>query len=210
MYYGPLYGKILLSDTLTIDSAKVSQVGLNSDNKKKERKMDYTYTYGTSAAGDSAVTALLAFLAAYLVIIIIYAVVAYIFTSLGLYTMAKNKNIDNAWLAWIPIANNYLLGKIMNDRFAIGSKIIPNAAIVLLIVPIAGILLSMIPMIGWIFTIVAAVLIYIALYRLYKLYDPKHAVLFLVLSIIFAVTQPFFIFAIRNKEPHEYLEDTLS
>lgn len=34
----------------------------------------------------------------------------YIFTGLGLYTIAKRRGIHNPWLAWIPFANTWLLG----------------------------------------------------------------------------------------------------
>lgn len=34
----------------------------------------------------------------------------YIFTGLGLYTIAKRRGIHNPWLAWIPFANSWLLG----------------------------------------------------------------------------------------------------
>lgn len=48
--------------------------------------------------------------------------------------------------------------------------------------------------------IVKAVFTFIALYDLYTSCDPRNNVLFLVLSILFSVTQPFFVFACRNKD----------
>lgn len=41
---------------------------------------------------------------------------------------------------------------------------------------------------------------YIALYRIYKSCDPKNTTLFLVLSILFNITMPFFLFACRKKD----------
>ena len=40
----------------------------------------------------------------------------YIFTGLGLYTIAKRRGIHNPWLAWVPFANMWLLGCI-SDHF---------------------------------------------------------------------------------------------
>ena len=40
----------------------------------------------------------------------------YIFTALALYTIAKRRGIHNPWLAWVPIANMWLLGCIA-DHF---------------------------------------------------------------------------------------------
>ena len=44
------------------------------------------------------------------------------------------------------------------------------------------------------------VVYYMALYDLYKSLDPSNCVLFLVLSIVFRVTEPFFLFFNRNKD----------
>ena len=52
-----------------------------------------------------------------------------------------------------------------------------------------------------IITIVYCVFFYIAVYKIYKCFVPKNAVLFLVLSIVFSVTMPFIFFFIRKKEP---------
>ena len=42
--------------------------------------------------------------------------------------------------------------------------------------------------------------IFISLYDLYVSCDPENATMFLVLSIVFSITMPFFVFACRNKE----------
>lgn len=48
--------------------------------------------------------------------------------------------------------------------------------------------------------IVYAVFLYIALHKVYKSCDPKNATMFLVLSIVIGVTQPFFVFFSRKKD----------
>ena len=45
-----------------------------------------------------------------------------------------------------------------------------------------------------------AVVYYMALYDIFKSLDPSNCVLFLVLSIVFSVTEPFFLFFNRNKD----------
>ncbi|MGM9589447.1 MAG: hypothetical protein ACI3V0_04660 [Faecousia sp.] len=59
---------------------------------------------------------------------------------------------------------------------------------VLLAVPLAGL------------AVAAAVVRFIALYDVYKSMDPDNAVLFLVLSILFGVTEPFLLFFNRQKD----------
>ncbi len=49
-------------------------------------------------------------------------------------------------------------------------------------------------------SVVAVVFQYIALYDLYASCDPNNAAMFLVLSIFFSITMPFFVFACRKKD----------
>jgi hypothetical protein len=42
-------------------------------------------------------------------------VAAYIFMALGLFGMAQNRGLKNPWLAWIPVANLWLLGCISDQ-----------------------------------------------------------------------------------------------
>lgn len=46
---------------------------------------------------------------------IIMGIVTYVFMALGLYTIAKRRGIHNAWLAWIPFGNVWLLGCISDQ-----------------------------------------------------------------------------------------------
>ncbi|MGL4283041.1 hypothetical protein [Eubacterium aggregans] len=149
--------------------------------------------------------ALFGLIMSFAVVFIVIGIVLYVFTALALYTMAKNKGIEYAWLAWIPVANGYVMGEVMDDKVAIGSSVIPYAKWILLLGSIVTGLLAMIPYIVWIFSILYLVYYYCAIYRLYKLYKPDNAVLYLVLSIIFGITMPFFIFSMRNNTPQEYL-----
>ena len=64
--------------------------------------------------------------------------------------------------------------------------------------PLVGILGMSLPLIG--VTIAYAIIYYMALYDIYKSMDPSNCVLFLVLSILFGVTTPFFLFFNRNKD----------
>lgn len=50
-----------------------------------------------------------------------FVVAAYIFMSLGLFTIAQNRRIPNPWLAWIPVANLWLLGCI-SDQYRYVTK----------------------------------------------------------------------------------------
>jgi hypothetical protein len=68
--------------------------------------------------------------------------VFYIYTSLALSTIAKKTKTNNPWLAWIPIANVYLMLKI--------AKVNPMWMLAILFLP-CTMLLMMIPFIGILF-----------------------------------------------------------
>ena len=64
--------------------------------------------------------------------------------------------------------------------------------------PLMGVVGLCLPMAG--VAIAYAVIYYMALYDVFKSLDPSNCVLFLVLSIVFNVTEPFFLFFNRNKD----------
>lgn len=64
--------------------------------------------------------------------------------------------------------------------------------------PLIGMLICCIPMMG--LAIAVMVVRYIAMYDLYTSCSPQNNVLFLVLSIFFTVTEPFFLFFLRKKD----------
>ncbi|HEY5537200.1 MAG TPA: hypothetical protein VIK23_00865, partial [Acetobacterium sp.] len=127
------------------------------------------------------------------------------------FAMAKNRKLDHAWLAWIPIANRYLMGELINNDVSVSSLHIPYAKIFLPLSPFAFALimsiLGLIPVLGTVFIILISLALSFyqctALFWLFSIYSKTHRVLFLVLSIIFPFMGPIFIFIIRNKEGYD-------
>ena len=64
--------------------------------------------------------------------------------------------------------------------------------------PLAGVIGLALPLVG--VTIAAAVIRYMALYDLYSSCDPDNKTVFVVLSILFGITVPVFLFLSRNLE----------
>lgn len=67
---------------------------------------------------------LIAVIGVYLVMMLfagIYSIVVYILDSLGMYSIAKRRGIHHPWLAWIPVANSWLLGSI-SDQYQYVAK----------------------------------------------------------------------------------------
>jgi hypothetical protein len=169
-------------------------------------------TYSSDLAGLGGLGAMMAFLGVFIFIFLIIGIFIYILNALALYKMASNRNINNPWFAWIPFLNMYLMGLIIDEKVYLGSWEIPYAQLILplgtLVVSFISSLLAMIPYVGgiisFLLTIVLAVYICAALYRIFKLYKPESAVLYLILSIIFSILQPIFLFTMRNNEYTEY------
>lgn len=167
------------------------------------------------------------------------SIATYVLTALALYTIAKRRGLKNAWLAWIPVADCWLLGSlsdqyqyVVNGQHKSKRKILLLFRILITImwISLMGLLANLffhtfgsilwgsmnddqifqilhqamnllvlcLPLVGA--SIAYAVFRYMALYDIYKSLDPANCVLFLVLSILFGVTEPFFLFFSRNKD----------
>ena len=170
---------------------------------------------------------------------LLVSIATYVLTALALYTIAKRRGLKNAWLAWIPVADCWLLGSlsdqyqyVVNGQHKSKRKILLLFRILITImwISLMGLLANLffhafgsilwgsmnddqifqilhqamnllalcLPLVGA--SIAYAVFRYMALYDIYRSLDPANCVLFLVLSILFGVTEPFFLFFSRNKD----------
>ena len=158
-----------------------------------------------------------------------FGVVSYVLQALGMYTIAGRRGIRNGWLAFIPFGANWILGSISDQyqyvtkgkvrnrrKWLLGLNIavvagyfvwmialvvtgITSATVkgtedAMLAVGIVGILMLLA------LVIALYVVFYISLYNLFASCEPDNATLYLVLSILFSVALPFFIFAVRKKD----------
>lgn len=163
----------------------------------------------------------------------------YVLTALGLYTIARRRGLNKPWLAWIPVANCWLLGSLSDQYRYVVKGENKSKRKVLLVLSIVNLVLGVmffVLVLGMGVQAVAAVLggisesamleaimgplvsvmglslplcgvaiaffivRYMALYDVYKSLDPGNCTLFLVLSILLRVTEPFFLFFNRDKD----------
>ena len=66
----------------------------------------------------------------------IVAVAAYVFSALGLYTIARRREIGKAWMAWVPVLNMWILGSISDQYRYVARGEVKNKRKVLLVVGI--------------------------------------------------------------------------
>ena len=160
----------------------------------------------------------------------LFGIAAYILTALTIYTVSRRRGLQYPWLAWVPVVNCWLLGSLSDQyQYVVKGKtksrrkwlIVLNVLkatlavmLVVLAVVTAGVLLAnhhsdvmgavvavlglAMPLIA--VTIALCVIRYMALYDVYRSLDPANAVLYLVLSILFSPTEPFFLFFNREKD----------
>ena len=167
------------------------------------------------------------------------SIAGYVLTALALYTIARRRGLKNPWLAWIPVADSWLLGSLSDQyRYVLKGEhrskrkilLFFRVLITIMWISLIGLLVNLcfhavggvfwgamsdermfqilhqamnllvlcLPLIG--ISIAYAVFRYMALYDIYKSLDPENCVLFLVLSILFGITEPFFLFFSREKD----------
>ena len=151
------------------------------------------------------------------------SIAIYVFTALALYTIAKRRGIAAPWLAWVPVANLWVLGSISDQYRYLTQGQMKHKRVTLLIwecvscAMIAGVVVSAflavagesvqaivtllsLVLVMLVVAIVYAVLYFMALYDVYASCDPQNAALYLVLSIFFRFLVPVFLFISRDME----------
>lgn len=130
---------------------------------------------------------------------VILLVAFYLFLSFALYKIAQRRGLEMPWLAWIPIAQMYIIGQ-MVKKVNISTFEIPKLEIVLPAAMLAAMLLGFIPVLGTLIVIAFYALLLVTLYNLYNQYVPEKAMTYTLISIL-GVTVPFLLYGLRDKDP---------
>ena len=152
----------------------------------------------------------------YFWILILFYLPGYVLTGLGLYAIGSRRGIEQPWRAWIPGVNLWLIGCISDQYQAIvvGKQkykrlyllgfLLAEILLIAIMVLASGGHQRMLFQILSIFQIAVvltlAVVGYLALYDVYRSCNPRRAELYQVLSILFPVTVPVFLFLCRKKD----------
>ena len=181
-----------------------------------------------TGADEEMMMSVLLILLGVLAVALLVSVIFWVISSLSLQAIARRRGIRNAWLAWVPIGNQWILGSIADQyQHLIQGKITSRRKILLwlglanfVVSVIGGILsgvigataqteeqmmvFSVVNLVsslgGMALGITVLVFYHMSNYHLYRSCNPKNAVAFLVLGIIFPITQPFFYLSCRKKD----------
>ena len=192
--------------------------------------MTYYNELPTTGMDEEFLTTFLVIFLGILGVVLLFSLVCWILRSMSLMKLAKRRGIANAWLAWIPVGNYWILGSVSDQyQHLVQGKVTSRRKIMLILAAVsfvlggatfcltlaqeialimegeeaasAMLLVGSIPgILNWGAGIAALVFYHICNYDLYRSCNPRNAVAFLVLGIIFSVCEPFFYLACRNKD----------
>ncbi len=91
--------------------------------------------YLGSSSDDSIIFVIMILYFSIFAIMFAVGITGYILKGLGLYRMGQRRNISYAWLAWIPIASNFLFGKLAGE-VDLGNRKIKNTGLWMLLFPL--------------------------------------------------------------------------
>lgn len=160
---------------------------------------------------------------------LLMGIALWVIFSIGLHAVSRRRRIRNSWLAWVPVANLWVLGSISDQyQYLVKGRIkarrwgITILAVLTIAVYLAGaycVYLSTykgymnstvfaLPMLlAFVFVVffgagvvAVAVQLYICCYDLFRSCDPVNRRLFLVLSILYPAGLAFIVLAIRERD----------
>ncbi len=149
--------------------------------------MDAVTTGTFDIAGNFAVSA----------IVMIVFFITYPLYMIGLNEISKKRNKSNSWMSFVPILNRYVVGNILGE-IKIGNKKIKHLGFWLLLFTVVGYLPIPIPMIGKASSMIALFLYWVCIHRIYEIYKPTSADLYLIVGIVSECLTPILIYSIRN------------
>ena len=130
---------------------------------------------------------------------IIFGVLLHLLFSYSLYTMAKKRGMPNPWLAWIPVANFYCVGKMTGDINIFKLKL-TNMEIILPLAFALFIGLAYVPLVGFILSAAGLLVLVIAMHKLYMTFDQENAFILTILTAILPYfAAPVIMFIYRGK-----------
>lgn len=188
----------------------------------------YYYNELPSMPTEEGLIALGAIILGILGVVLLFALAFWIIRAMSLHKIARRRGIRHAWLAWLPIGGQWILGSLSDQYQHLVQGRINSRRKILLVLSLAGMVLgpatTVVPlvqnlladteelvtmwgmagtipaMIGWAVGIASLVFYHICNYDLYRSCNPDNAVVFLVVGIVLPITEPFFYLACRKKD----------
>ena len=134
-----------------------------------------------------------------LIFVFVYSVLLYLFSGYSLYEIAKRNNVKNAFVAWIPIVQYYVIGSIAEEYVIFGVRI-KHLSLTMCALAFIQIFCGYFPMFGLsILGFAAKLAIALVMHKFFYLFEPKYALIFSVLCIFGRLPFAILLFLIREK-----------
>lgn len=136
-----------------------------------------------------------------LIILAVFFLILHIFSAIGLMGLCKQTQLKNKILAWVPLLNVYLVGKIGINKMA-GMLMIILLFVGGGAVEVNGKSILTYLMLPPFFSVIAGIaffiLYHVALYKLYYRFSDKAVIMIILTILSMDLLAPIFLFAIRR------------
>lgn len=122
-----------------------------------EPYFDYSYDFGAMDNPSVFGVIFLVMMGIY-ALVFLYAIVAHVLGSLGIYTIAVRREIKHPWLAWLPCGNLWILGSIADQYQYVSLGQVKNRRKVLLGLQIANVVLVLAMLSSYVYIVVEALI----------------------------------------------------
>lgn len=141
----------------------------------------------------------------FLLLIFTGGIALYLLFAFGLFRLAKRNDIENAWLAFIPIAQYYTLGMVVWDRVPTGFRnVLPWLMIGLAVAQIPLMLFEIffppLVILSILLSFVTIGFVLYALFELFRKYSNNYVVLLVFSILTLGIVGVIATFVIRNNE----------
>lgn len=134
-------------------------------------------------------------------LVFILAIVSYFLSSIAIMTLGRKAGIDAVWLAWIPVGNLYIIGKLIKT-IEFGEKSYEQAEYILPGAFLLSTILGRIDLLGKVPSLLMWLLSLYSLFMLFKMYVPKDVTKYMILSIFLpGLGAGISLFSIKDRQP---------
>ena len=139
----------------------------------------------------------LAGLGVLLFVLMAIGILSYVLFAVGLHTVGERHGVDNAYFAWIPILQYYVLGAVIDHVSIFGQKI-DELKWILPGLSVATFILGGVPVLGTLIAIATLVISIVALHKFLEMQGSSSPIGVIVASLFIPLVLPIVVFNLRH------------
>lgn len=144
----------------------------------------------------------------FLIVVVLGIIAMYVISSLGIMNIASKNKIPNAWLAFVPYARYYIIGKLGFEIYPEEGK--KNSTLTWVLFGLScGVLVFSSQDYNYLLRVAVTVFHTIAFYNIFKVLAPKNATGFTIGTVLIEYLGGIFLYALRNKVPESKVDEAV-